>query len=240
MNCEECSHLISVFMDNELSNEKAVEVRTHLAICNDCARMCEDLAMILDACQGDEAADLMPPNSQALWCRINNLIESEIKQEPPPEIEKPKRGIWQLSFAQLASGFIAIAVISSLLTVIGIKNYNQRAAEDFTTRSPNGQTTFEKFAGKIGLIETPQQARERRVKQQQAAIEYWNNRVQVRRVQWDKTMRDAFDRNLNEIDQTVNEYTLILQKDPQDDLSGEMLDSALTEKMNLLREFSDL
>ena len=232
---------MSVFMDNELSNEKAAEVRTHLAICSDCARMCEDLAMILDACQGEEASDLMPPNSQALWCRINSLIESEIKPPPPlPEAEKPKRGIWQFSFAQLASGFVAIAVISSLLTIIGIKNYNQRASEDFTTRSSSGQTTFEKFAGKIGLIETPQQARARRIKQQQAAIEYWNNRVQVRRVQWDKNMRDAFDRNLNEIDQAVDEYTLILQKDPQDDLSGEMLDSALTEKMNLLREFSDL
>lgn len=227
-------------MDNELSDEKAVEVRTHLAICSDCARMCEDFAVILDACQGEEAAELMPPNSQALWCRINNLIESEIKPEPPPVIEQPKRRIWQLSFAQLGAGFVGIAVISSLLTVIGLKNYTQPATEDFTTRSSTEQTPFERFAGKVGLIETPEQARERRVKQQQAAIEYWNNRVQVRRVQWDKNMRDAFDRNLNEIDQAVDEYTLILQKDPQDDLSGEMLDSALTEKMNLLREFSDL
>ena len=53
-------------------------------------------------------------------------------------------------------------------------------------------------------------------------------------------MRDAFDRNLNEIDQAVNEYTMILEKDPQDDLSGEMLDSTMNEKMNLLREFSEL
>jgi hypothetical protein len=53
-------------------------------------------------------------------------------------------------------------------------------------------------------------------------------------------MRDAFDRNLNEIDQAVTEYTVILEQDPQDDLSGEMLDSTLTEKMNLLRAFSEL
>jgi hypothetical protein len=93
---------------------------------------------------------------------------------------------------------------------------------------------------KVGLIDTPQKARERRIKEQQAAIEYWNQRVAARRVQWDKNMRDAFDRNMNEIDSAVNEYTLILQRDPQDDLSGEMLDSALNEKMNLLREFSEL
>jgi len=239
MNCEECSGLISVFLDNELEEAQAVSVRKHLALCTDCAKMCEDLAVILDACNANDSAELMPPNSQALWCRINNLIESEIKPEPPVA-EEPKRRLWQLSFAQLAAGFLGIAVISSLLTVIGIKNYNQRKEEDFTTRSSSEQTTFEKFAGKIGLIETPQQARQRRVRDQQAAIEYWNNRVQVRRAQWDKNMRDAFDRNLKEIDQAVDDYTLILQRDPQDDLSGEMLDSALTEKMNLLREFSDL
>lgn len=226
-------------MDNELDEARAGDVRTHLISCDGCAKICEDLAVILDACSRDNSVEVLPPNSQALWCRIHNLIESEIKPESPPA-EEPRRRIWQLSFAQLASGFVGIAVISSLLTIVGIKNYNRPAADDFTTRSASTQTSFEKFAGKIGLIETPEQARERRIKEQQAAIEYWNNRVQVRRVQWDKNMRDAFDRNLNEVDQAVNEYTIILQKDPQDDLSGEMLDSALTEKMNLLREFSDL
>jgi len=38
----------------------------------------------------------------------------------------------------------------------------------------------------------------------------------------------------------VSEYTMILQENPEDDLSGEMLDSVLNDKMNLLREFSEL
>jgi putative zinc finger protein len=239
MNCEECSQLLSAFMDSDLEESKASEIRAHLALCTDCARLCEDFAAIVDALHLEETADLMPPNSQALWCRINNLIESEIK--PEVQVAEPsRRRILQLSFAQLVSGFAAIAVISSLLTIIGIKNYMQPAPDDFTTRSASTQTTFEKIAGRLGLMETPQQARERRIREQQAAIAYWNERVQSRRVQWDKNMRDAFDRNLNTIDQTVNEYTLILERDPQDDLSGEMLDSAMTEKMKLLREFSDL
>ena len=53
-------------------------------------------------------------------------------------------------------------------------------------------------------------------------------------------MRDAFDRNLNEIDASVSEYTYILQQNPDDELSGEMLDAVLDDKMNLLRSFSDL
>lgn len=237
MNCEECSQLISVLMDNELEETRAADVRAHLAVCTHCATICEDFAAIVDACRLEESPEMLPPNSRALWCRINNLIESEIKPEP---VETPKRRLWQLSFSQMAAGFLGIAVISSLLTIVGIRNYTQPGSEDFTTRSSSSQTTFEKIAGKLGLMETPQQARERRIREQQAAIEYWNNRVQMRRVQWDRNMRDAFDRNLNEIDQAVDEYTLILQKDPHDDLSGEMLDSALMEKMNLLREFSEL
>ena len=239
MNCEECSQLISVYLDGELDEPIAIGLREHLIVCADCAKLCEDFAAILDACESDSAAELMPPNSQALWCRINNLIESEIKPEPPPVVEAPRRRIWQLSFAQLAAGFLGIAVISSLLTVVGIKNYNRQDSDDLT-QSSSAQTTFEKIASKLGLMDTPQQARDRRIREQQAAIEYWNTRVQVRRAQWDRNMRDAFDRNMNVIDQAVNEYQVILQQDPQDDLSGEMLDSALSEKMNLLREFSDL
>jgi hypothetical protein len=33
---------------------------------------------------------------------------------------------------------------------------------------------------------------------------------------------------------------VILQKDPDDEITGEMLDSALDDKMSLLREFAEL
>ena len=107
-------------------------------------------------------------------------------------------------------------------------------------RSAVSQTVFEKVLGKIGLMETPQQVRDRRLKEQQAAIDYWNERVQTRRVAWDRSTRDAFDRNLQVIDASLNDYTMILSQDPDDELSGEMLDSVLDDKMNLLRDFSGL
>jgi hypothetical protein len=138
------------------------------------------------------------------------------------------------------SAFVCIAVLSSLLTVVGIKNYFQPASPDFTSRSATTQTTFEKVLCKVGLMETPQEARDRRLQEQKAAIDYWNERVQSRRSQWDRATREAFDRNLQIIDESVNDYSLILQKDPDDELTGEMLDSVLDDKMNLLRDFSDL
>lgn len=213
-------------------------MREHLAICDACAKVCEDFAAIVDTCRSDVPAELVPPNSDALWCRINNIIESEVKPAVPPA--EPSRRRWSLTFGQSFAALACVAVISSLLTIVGIRNYIEPAGDDFTTRSSAVQTPFEKLLSRIGVSDTPQQARERRLNDQRAAIEYWNRRVQARKAQWDSRIRDAFDRNLNELDQAVNEYHLILQQDPQDELTGEMLDSALADKMNLLREFADL
>lgn len=243
MNCEQCQQLISVYLDNELEKEISFTVQMHLALCAECAKVCEDFALIVDFC---ETEDFLPPNSKALWCRINNLIETEVKTETAQEISQPQiqKGFfarvwsnrWQLTLSQMVSAVLGIALISSLLTVVGIKNYS--ANDGFTANS--APSVFERALGKVGLIETAQQARENRVKAQQATIAYWNNRVETRKIQWDAHLREAFDRNLNEINQVVFEYDRILQENPQDELSGEMLDSALNEKVELLREFADL
>ncbi len=236
MNCEQCQELISVYLDNELESDVSASIQMHLAGCLECAKMCEDFAMILDFCNLDETEHSLPPNSKALWCRINNLIEAEIAAEiqPTAEAEKPKRS-WQFSFAQVFASIFGIALVSSLLTIVGIRNYS--AGDASANVAPS---VFDRALGKIGLVETPQQTRENRIKEQQAAIEYWNRRVGEKRVKWAVNLREAFDRNLREIDQAVYEYDKILQENPNDDLSGEMLDSALNEKMALLREFSEL
>lgn len=241
MTCDECQQNISLFLDNELGEIASMSVQTHLSVCAECAKVCEDFAVILDSCTVENSNTSLPPNSQALWCRINNIIENEARSEPI-SAEPPPRGWFgrSFTFSQVGSAVLGIAVISSLLTIVGIKNYFEPAVDDYTSRSTASQTTFEKVLSRVGLTDTPQQARVRRLQEQQAAISYWNDRVQTRREQWDNKMRDAFDRNLNEIEQAVNEYTVILDQDPQDDLSGEMLDSALNEKMNLLRAFSEL
>ncbi len=236
MNYEHCQELISVYLDNELDIQVASDVRTHLAECAACAKVCEDFAMILDFCDFEETENSLPPNSKALWCRINNLIETEIASEMPQEIkqEKPK-GSWQFSFGQIFASILGIALVSSLLTIVGIQNYS--AGDVSANAAPS---IFDRALSKIGLVETPQLARDNRTKEQQAAIEYWNKRVEAKRANWNNYLREAFDRNLDEINQVVVEYDRILQENPQDDLSNEMLDSALNEKMALLREFSEL
>jgi len=239
MNCDECKNLISVFMDNELEQSQAADVRAHLADCAECAYVCEDITSILDVCTTEIPSEIVPPNSQALWCRINNIIENEVKIAPPEPV-KPRGRFWRFSFPQLAASMLCIAIISSLTTAVVIRRYNQPGPGDFTTRSATTQTTFEKVLSKVGLIETLQQARDRHLKEQHAAIDYWNVRVQARRHQWNRTTREAFDRNLLAIEEAVNDYTMNLEQDPEDDLSVEMLDAVLNDKMNLLKDFAEL
>ncbi|HMQ02953.1 MAG TPA: zf-HC2 domain-containing protein [Pyrinomonadaceae bacterium] len=244
MNCNECEENLSLFLDGELDSELSRSVQEHLTICVNCTLLCEDFAAILNECRGVPSRDLppvetVPPNSKALWCRINNIIENETRpnsagpQTPEPP---PSRGF---TFGQLLSAVVGIAMISSLLTVIGIRNY-YGSGDDRTARGAAAQSAFEKAMVRVGLIESPQDLRIRRFREQQDAIEYWNRRVQERRALWDERMRQAFDRNLREIEQAVTEYTMLLETNPQDDLSGEMLNTAMDEKMNLLRAFAEL
>ena len=239
MKCEQCQELISVYLDDELEKEVRGEFQTHLTICAECAKVCEDFAMILDCCELDESEYALPPNPKALWCRINNLIETEIapelvKKAENEEVQKRRR--WQLSFSQVFASILGIALFSSLLTLVVIKNFS--APKDVSANT--APSLFDRALGKIGLVETPEQTRENRIKEQQSAINYWNRRVEVKRADWGIHLRESFDRNLNEINQVVYEYDQILQQNPSDDLSDEMLDSALKEKMELLREFAEL
>jgi hypothetical protein len=244
MNCENCQNFLSSFLDGELDETNASHVTAHLSLCVECSEIYEDFASIIGFCGEHSNMETQPPNSQALWCRINNIIETEIK----PEIEvvnvpKPSRlsllwnRTWSLSLTQAVSAVMGVAVISSLLTVVGIKNFVLSANNEPSTTAPS---MFEKALGQVGLIDTPQQTREKRLKEQQIAIEYWNKRVEARRQQWDKNIRAAFERNLSEIDQAVSEYNQILELNPQDEISSEMLDTTLNEKMELLRQFSEL
>lgn len=244
MNCENCQNFLSSFLDGELDETSVSHVKAHLAMCVECAEICEDFASIIGFCGEPANTEIHPPNSQALWCRINNIIETEIK----PEMEvasapKPSRlsllwhRTWALSLTQAVSAAMGVAVVSSLLTVVTIKNFVLTANNEPGASAPS---TFEKFLGQVGVIDTPQTTREKRLKEQQIAIEYWNKRVESRRQQWDKNIRAAFERNLSEINEAVAEYNQILETNPQDEISSEMLDTTLNEKMELLRQFSEL
>ncbi|MEJ7713750.1 MAG: hypothetical protein WKF84_28865 [Pyrinomonadaceae bacterium] len=131
--------------------------------------------------------------------------------------------------SQITATVAAIMIAVSVGTLAGLRFTQEEAApvESIVTDTIRQQPTQ---APNYELV----------MRRQQTAMDYWNRRVEQRKARWSPQMRDAFDRNMHEVDLTVNDALTGLQQNPHDGVAGEMLDTAVNEKMELLREFSDL
>ncbi len=77
MNCEECQELIGELVDGALSREDKSTLTLHLDECLACADVRDDLQSIVAYCQDHRGEYSGPPNADALWLRISNVIEAE-------------------------------------------------------------------------------------------------------------------------------------------------------------------
>ena len=147
----------------------------------------------------------------------------------------------------MASAVLATVVVTALVTVVAFQQQNptQASPQLSSVSAGNQQGMMSQVWSNFGYqtAAEKQPARgvyESRLKDQQVAIEYWQQRVEQRKRQWNQHLREAFDRNVRELDAVVAEYMQQLERNPHDDVSEEMLDSAINDKMALLREFSEL
>jgi hypothetical protein len=232
MNCEKCQDLISDFVDGALSHEEQSTLSAHLEECLHCADVRNDLESIVGFCRTHRGEYTAPPNEKALWLRVRNMIEAGASSDVAPA--PPKNRLWtswigrswELSFPQLVASAAIIVLVVSLSTIVGLKRFQGGASTN--PQGPSGDAT-------LNLAN----ARER-VAQQQQLISYWNDRVEFNKTRWSPQMRETFDRNLKVIDQAVNDSFDALSRNPDDDFSKEMLNSALNEKLSLLKEFAEL
>ena len=79
-----------------------------------------------------------------------------------------------------------------------------------------------------------------RIWQRRQVIDYWNQRVELNKARWSPEMRETFDRNMQVIDQAVANSLDDLKRNPHDEISEQMLNESLNDKLALLKEFSDL
>jgi len=236
MNCEKCQDLISDFLDGALSHEDQTTLNSHLEECLDCAGVRSDLQSIVGFCQAHRGEYTAPPNEKALWQRIRNVIEAganpvAVAPAPArPDFWKNWVGrSWELSFPQLVASAAAIVLVVSLSTAVALRRY-QSGGAFAGTKAPTGQESMSLAAANV----------RQRVSQQQQLISYWNQRVEFNKARWSPQMRETFDRNLKVIDQAVNDSFDALSQNPHDEVSEEMLNAALNEKLSLLKEFAEL
>ncbi len=236
MNCDKCQELISDLLDGSLNRQDELNLYKHIEECLQCAEVRTDLESIVGFCRAHQAEYPPVPNERALWLGIRNVIEGErgaaLLTDPPVDMQRKSlfgnwlSRSWELSLPQLAASVAAIIMVVSLTTIVAL-----RRSESGAGVSP--ATVFVPATIEASTTNS-------RVWQQQQAISYWNQRVEVNKMRWSQDMRDTFDRNLKVIDQAVNDSIGELNKNPHDEVSEEMLNAALNEKLTLLKEFADL
>lgn len=227
MNCDSCQQLLSDYLDESLAREDQVKVASHLAACADCLGVQDELQSILH-CGAEYREHLIetPPNPQALWLRISNIIESEL---PAAELSRATGAsartgwfnrTWRFTLPQMGAAIAALVISVSVITTLGIRAF-----------SPNSAAP--------ARPETNSRAGKSSEQQLEQEIAYWDQRVQQRKAQWNQQTREAFERNVQILDQAVADYRRELQNNPNDEVSAEMLHSALNEKMTLLQDFAE-
>ena len=229
MNCEKCQELVHELLDGSISRSDELTLNTHLRECLDCESVRQDLTSIVGFCRANRGEYEAPPNSQALWLRIRNVIESNTIPAPSGA-RAPRRSFladwmgrsWELSLPQLASLIAAIVLCVSLVTVVGVRRWG----------TPLPSMSQGSISNSTPVTD--------RVFQRQQLISYWNQRVELNKARWSPEMRATFERNLQVIDQAVSQSLNELDRNPHDEISEQMLNESLNDKLALLKEFSDL
>lgn len=232
MNCEKCEELIGDLLDGALNSRDELKLNSHLEECLNCASVRTDLDSILSFCRANRGQYSALPNDKALWLRIRNVIEASNADEPSREaVATPKSFLsswmgrsWELSLPQLSASLAAIVLVVSLVTFVGLRRWDRNGP----VVNPTG----------VALREATNL--NDRVWQQQQVINYWNQRIELNKARWNPTMRETFDRNMKVIDEQVSESLNDLNRNPHDEVSEQMLNEALNDKLSLLKEFSDL
>ena len=204
--------------------------------CKECREMLEDLRIILEACRIDVPVEEQIPDSEAIWRGIRDNITEEAT-ERQRKTEKKSRRVWNLSMPQLAGAFASIALLAVGFTFVIVK-YTEGPPS--VSELPEEQSSFSRLLTYVGVVDSPRDQREKRIREFRVAIDYWEKRINAKRARWDGHFRDSFDRNLREINSVVSEYSTALEANPDDELTHEMLEAALYEKEELLRAFAGL
>ncbi|HEX8128636.1 MAG TPA: zf-HC2 domain-containing protein [Pyrinomonadaceae bacterium] len=235
MDCEKCSDLLGDFLDGTLDGDDRTLLGAHLEECLGCACVRDEIRSIVSVAAESREHFLAPPNERALWLRVRNTIEAELsaqqkaaaaaagasaaRQARESFLTRLMNKRWALSLPQLTAAVVAIVVGVSVITTVGLQRLGGQTAK---------------------LEASPARSPKKLNPDQMVAIEYLMKRVEERKGRWNPRMREAFDRNLGIIEATVNDSLKELDESPHDEISEEALNAALRDKMELLREFSEL
>lgn len=269
MDCQKCHELLSDFLDNSLTGDDSNLLNAHLKECLSCDEVRRELGEITALARTDYAEQYAPHNGRALWLRIREQVEEDMDwAEQAAQTSTRQTAInpasrratheswwsrlwnarWEISAPQTAA-FASVMLIVAMITAFGLNGNRASVDEADATATTAGSAPRSFAAPQMNFVgsnvadgNSPQARRityEDYVRQQQAEAEYWMQRVETRKARFTPQLRDSYERSLASLDQTVSESLDELRRNPQDEISVEILSHALQEKAELLKEFSE-
>lgn len=229
--CSDCQDLLSEYIDNDLRDSKNAEVLAHLQMCNGCNLLYVDLVRIVSV--GKELPLLAPQNP--LW----ENIEREIKLLTAKK-SAGRPSLWErfwsyqielrLSMPQLSAGAASLMLLLGLTATVSYRP-DLIADRDLSAKTPSANSIIARPAPNVM---NPEEAEIR------GAIERLTKAIEQKRTKWDPKMQELFDRNYAIVNRSVAESREIALRNPNDEVSREILIIAYREKLRLLEQFASL
>lgn len=244
MDCNKCHGLLGDFLDGTLSDDDRQYFSAHLEECLTCTGMHAELDRIIALARAEREEMIAPPNGQALWQRIRENAEQDIEWAREARFAKQAAAAntssdswwsrlwnarWEFSAPQVTGAFaslVGVAVLSAVLGTGALRNATGETAQ----MQVEGSGTEAVAAQRVSFDEY--------VQRQQSDIEYWRQRVEENKSRLPPRVRESFERTMVRLDQDVSYSLDQLRQNPQDDISEEMLNRALHDKVEILRELS--
>ncbi|HKS40868.1 MAG TPA: zf-HC2 domain-containing protein [Blastocatellia bacterium] len=223
MICKECQEFISDYIDGLLELGEQVKIERHLADCEPCRAVRDDLLQIVHF--SHQLPEHAP--SGALWARI----QSDIAEERPAGFVA-RAGAWwaqlktrnfNLSIPQMVASAAALAIIIS----VGVLITGRNVAHDQNTVA----SVTEVNAHNLQRLSNPD------IQQLEQDVSRLSETIEQRKSTWNPELRAAFDRNMYYVNQSLAECRHQLNDNPSDDVSQELMLNAYREKVRLLEGF---
>ena len=228
MSCVQCQEVMSEYIDGELELGVEAQVERHLAQCEVCQAVRDDIVQIVHFSRN--LPEHVP--GAGLWPRI----QSEIEAGRTGTFSSSLASLWgRLTTTHLTLSFAQIAIAASsifLVTLsIGLLRLSGASQQTVTTSPVESQ-----------MVVAPQPASVEDAPKIDEIIQRLSelkSSVELRKAGWNPEVRALFDRDILYIDQTLAECHHALLNNPKDDVCREMMFNACREKMRLLEGFSD-
>jgi hypothetical protein len=235
MNCEKCQDLLSDFLDGALGHAEHAAVGAHLAACHACDAARADFNAIIAVARDARGQLFAPPDERALWLRVRNTVEAETR--PAALSAASGAGFWsrlfgkrwEFSLPQLAAGVAGLVIAVASVTALGVRYAG----------APAGLADAGEGARGVRRVVSQDLYPAAYLEPHEPSLHYWEQRVAASKASWNPRMRASFDRSVMVLDQTVNESLDDLRQNPHDEVAEEILNSALRDKIELLREFGE-